>query len=75
MRRRIHTGPVPSNADVVLGARAVVTAGVSAHEAGMVKVNGEVWRALPAPGEVGPIGPGTEVTVESVEGVTLRVRR
>lgn len=75
MRKRMQHGPVPSNADAVIGQRALVLASLSEHHAGQVKVSGEVWRALPAAGDAGPIESGAEVTVESVDGVTLRVRR
>jgi membrane protein implicated in regulation of membrane protease activity len=73
--RMRHAGPLRSNTDAVIGQRGLVTTPVSAHEAGQVRVSGEVWRALPASGDAGPIEPGAEVTVESVDGVTLRVRR
>jgi membrane-bound serine protease (ClpP class) len=40
---------------------------------GMVFVNGELWRARAADGE--PMAPGDEVEIESVDGLTLTVRR
>lgn len=40
---------------------------------GYVSLRGELWRAELADGEA--VGPGEEVVVESVEGLTLRVRR
>jgi membrane protein implicated in regulation of membrane protease activity len=46
---------------------------VAEHEPGQVKVRDEVWRAVPAPGG-GPFEAGAVVTVEAVDGVTLRVR-
>jgi membrane protein implicated in regulation of membrane protease activity len=39
----------------------------------MVKVDDEVWRALPTSG-TGPFETGALVTIASVEGVTLLVR-
>jgi len=39
---------------------------------GRVKVRGEIWKAISVSGE---IAKGEEVTVQQVEGLTLRVRR
>jgi membrane protein implicated in regulation of membrane protease activity len=47
---------------------------VAAHDPGQVRVRDEVWRAVPIAGS-GPFEPGTVVTVESVDGVTLQVRK
>jgi membrane protein implicated in regulation of membrane protease activity len=41
---------------------------------GYVKLRGELWLAELATGEP-PVSPGETVTVEGVEGLTLRVRR
>lgn len=62
-----------SNVDSVRGQEALVQKRVAAHEPGLVKVGGEVWRALPAPG-AGPFDEGALVTVDGVDGVTLQVR-
>lgn len=62
-----------SNVDAVIGREGRVQARVASHEPGMVKVDDEVWRALPAPG-AGPFEAGALVTVASVDGVTLLVR-
>ena len=75
VRARLKVRHVPSNADAVLGRAALVTERIDAHHAGQVKVQDEVWRALPAAGVAVPIEPGTEVKVESLDGVTLLVRR
>jgi membrane protein implicated in regulation of membrane protease activity len=73
VRARLKSRNVPSNADALLGERAMVTSRVAEHEPGQVKVRDEVWRAVPAPGG-GPFEAGAVVTVEAVDGVTLRVR-
>ena len=62
-----------TNVDAVIGKQGKVEQRVGAHEPGMVKVDDEVWRALPAPG-TGPFESGALVTVASVDGVTLIVR-
>ena len=75
VRHRMQPTRVPSNADAVVGQRALVTAALAPHQAGQVRVRDEVWRALPAPGQSAAIEPGAEVVVEAVDGVTLLVRR
>lgn len=65
---------VPSNTDALLGEQGMVTTRVAEHAPGLVKVRGEVWRAVPATGAGGPFDVGTVVTVDSVDGVTLMVR-
>jgi membrane protein implicated in regulation of membrane protease activity len=65
---------VHSNADGLIGCTALVTTALSEHAPGQVKVRDEVWRARPAAGQ-GSVEPGAEVVVESVDGVTLVVRR
>ena len=74
VRAHLKNQSVPSNADALLGARAVVTTRVAEHAPGQVKVRDEVWRAVPAAGAGGPFDEGAVVTVEGVEGVTLKVR-
>jgi len=74
VRRRLRVTSVPSNTDAVLGQSGIVTARVAPHEYGRVKIQSEEWLAAPASGVTTPIEPGTVVTVESVDGVTLKVR-
>jgi len=74
VRARLKQRTVPSNADALLGERAMVMVRVAEHAPGQVKVRDEVWRAVPAPGVSGPFEPGAVVTVDGVDGVTLRVR-
>ena len=69
-----HAEGVRSNADAVIGERALVVARLAPHLAGRVRVKHEEWRAQLAPGAPGPIEEGTEVTVSGVDGVTLLVR-
>jgi membrane protein implicated in regulation of membrane protease activity len=74
VRARIRTKHVPSNADALIGLSGMVIVRVGEHEPGQVKVRDEVWRAVPAAGAPGPYEPGTVVRVESIDGVTLRVK-
>lgn len=62
-----------SNVDALAGRQGMVQQRIAEHEAGMVKMGDEVWRALPVAG-AGPFESGTLVTVDSVDGVTLLVR-
>jgi membrane protein implicated in regulation of membrane protease activity len=64
----------PSNVDALLGKIGIVTKRIALHEPGMVKVGAEVWRAELVAGDEGAREPGVEIRVESVEGVTLKVR-
>ncbi len=65
---------VATNADAVIGQRALVMQRIADHHPGQVKVKDEIWRAAPAHGAAGPFEPGSVVTVEGVDGVTLLVR-
>ncbi len=74
VRNRMRTRHVPSNTDALIGLTGVVLERVAEHVPGQIRVRGEVWRAVPVSGATGPIEPGVVVTVEGVDGVTLRVR-
>jgi membrane protein implicated in regulation of membrane protease activity len=74
VRDRMRTRSVPSNVDALIGAEALVMQRVARHDPGQVRVKDEIWRAVPAPDTAGPFEPGSVVHVESVDGVTLRVR-
>jgi membrane protein implicated in regulation of membrane protease activity len=63
-----------SNVDAVLGKTGVVTKRIAARDAGIVKVGAEEWRAELADDAESPREIGATVTVNSVEGVTLKVR-
>ena len=63
-----------SNVDALIGKIGVVTKRIALHEAGMVKVGAELWRAELVAGEDSVKEPGIEISVQSVEGVTLKVR-
>ena len=80
LRRRIRsrlTGPNrATNIDAVIGRTAVVTERIAPNAAGRVRLGDELWRAsLRDEGQdAAAIEPGATVVVDSVEGVTLRVR-
>ena len=64
----------PSNVDAIVGKTGLVTKRIALHEPGMVKVGDEIWRAELAGAEEVARDLGAAVKVESVEGVTLKVR-
>lgn len=64
----------PTNVDALIGKIGIVTKRIASHEAGMVKVGAEVWRAELVAGEESAKEPGVEISVQAVEGVTLKVR-
>ena len=74
VKSRIKGRTTASNVDALIGQRGKVLVRVADHEAGQVRVRDEVWRAQTVAGVAGPFEPGAEVTVEGVEGVTLKVR-
>lgn len=74
IRTSLRVKSVPSNTDALLGQSGVVTTRIESHEFGRVRIQSEEWLAAPAAGVTGPLEPGTVVTVEAVDGVTLKVR-
>lgn len=60
-----------SGTDAIIGKTGIVTEAVDALDGGRVKVSGEVWKASGCE----RIEKGEEITVVSIEGVTLTVRR
>jgi membrane protein implicated in regulation of membrane protease activity len=76
LRDRVTTVTRATNIDVVIGRTALVTERIAPHAAGMVRLGDELWRATlkdEGPAAV-PVEPGATVVVDSVEGVTLKVR-
>jgi membrane protein implicated in regulation of membrane protease activity len=63
-----------SNVDAIVGKTGVVTQRIAQHEPGMVKVGSEIWRAELVGAENAPRDSGATVTVEGIDGVTLKVR-
>lgn len=63
-----------SNVDAVVGKTGVVTKRIAVREPGMVKVGSEIWRAELTGGDEVARDSGAVVVVQSVEGVTLRVK-
>jgi membrane protein implicated in regulation of membrane protease activity len=62
-----------SNVDAVLGKTGVVTKRIAPRDTGLVKVGTEEWRAELAQGDESAREVGATITVNSVEGVTLKV--
>lgn len=79
LRRRIKarmTGPNrPSNTDALLGKTALVTQRIAPHAPGMVRVGDDVWRAEIESLDAPAVEAGATVVVDSIEGVTLRVKQ
>src|SRR5207302_3094190 len=59
-------------AEAMIGMEATVTEALPASGAGTVRVNGELWHARSVDGA---IAPGEMVTIDSIEGLKLKVRR
>jgi len=73
LRAKLTVQHRASNIDAIVGMQGVVTKRIALREAGLVKLGSEVWRAELATDD-GPRDAGATVKVESVEGVTLKVR-
>ena len=74
LKSQLTVKNIASNVDAVVGKTGVVTKRIAPSEPGMVKVGAEVWRAELAGAEDVARDLGAQVTVQSVEGVTLKVR-
>ncbi|RSM46365.1 NfeD family protein [Amycolatopsis balhimycina DSM 5908] len=73
LKRRLLSGPTHhTGIDALIGARAVVVSTVD-HEAGQVKLAGDVWSARSMSAHLPPIAPGTSVTVVEISGATAVV--
>lgn len=71
LRRRLLTAEVPTNAEALIGDKAVVVSRVDVH-GGKVKLRGELWSAR-AFSETEVLEPGQEVTVMKISGATAVV--
>lgn len=71
IRHRLTVATSRTNIDRLIGSNATVIRQISPEKAGMVRMDDETWRATAD--EI--IYESDVVTVESVEGVTLRVRK
>ncbi len=71
IRRRLHTAQVATNADALVGDKAVVVSKVDAN-GGKVKLRGELWSARPFY-ETDVLEPGQAVTVMKISGATAVV--
>jgi len=74
LRAKLKAREQPSNVDAIVGRTGVVTLRIAPQQPGLVKVGDETWRAELAGATDPARDPGENVTVESVEGVTLKVR-
>jgi membrane protein implicated in regulation of membrane protease activity len=74
LKKKLTVKDQASNVDAVVGKSGVVTKRIAIREPGMVKVGAEIWRAELAGGDEVARDAGAVVVVQSVEGVTLRVR-
>jgi membrane protein implicated in regulation of membrane protease activity len=74
VRARMHRPSLPSNTDALIGQKANVTLRIAPHTPGRVKLDDEEWRAVAVDRDSAVFEADTEVTVDSVDGVTLNVR-
>ena len=74
LKSKLTVKNIASNVDAVVGKTGVVTKRIAPSAPGLVKVGAEIWRAELAGAEDAARDLGAQVTVQSVEGVTLKVR-
>jgi membrane protein implicated in regulation of membrane protease activity len=71
LKRRLHGEMVHTNADALIGRKAVAVSEVDA-DGGRVRLDGDVWSARAFDGDH-PISPGQHVTVVEIAGATAVV--
>lgn len=71
LRKLITQERIPSNVDELIGKEALVKMRISPHEAGVIKVGGEEWKAEATE----PIEEGSVVTIMKVEGTRTTVKK
>ncbi len=69
----LHTKREKTNADSLIGKKALVLQTITEWEKGQVKINGNVWTAASADSET--ISAGDECIIKKIEGVTLIVKK
>lgn len=69
----LKIGGERTNADRLIGEKALVMSEILPFSTGQVKVRGQMWSALAEDGE--PIGVNETVLIQSIEGVKLIVKR
>lgn len=69
--RRLHTDPVPTNVEALVGDKAIVVTTVNAH-GGKIKLRGELWSARTLD-ETEVLEPGRAVRVMTISGATAVV--
>ena len=74
LKKKLTVKDQASNVDAVVGKTGVVTKRIAVREPGMVKVGAEIWRAELTIGDDVARDAGAVVMVQSVEGVTLKVK-
>lgn len=70
IRDRLSVTSQKTNIDKLYGQQGKVVTSIAPFRAGQVSVSGEIWRAE----STTPLEAETTVTVERVEGITLRVK-
>ncbi len=71
--RKLRVGRAKTNADALVGTKALVIKDITEFEKGLVRVNGMEWSAQSADGSALP--QDSVCIIERIEGVTLSVRK
>ena len=70
VKNKLAVATKQTNVDAIIGKRGMVIKKITSQKPGQVKVEGEIWRASADKN----IEEGMEIMIESVSGVTLRVK-
>lgn len=71
--KKLKANKIKTNADALIGQKALVTETIGELEKGEIKIEGKRWSAKSASGTV--IEKGSECLIEKIEGVTCIVRK
>ncbi len=69
----LKVGGQKTNADALIGEKGIVINDITEHNAGQVKVKGQVWTAVSTTGET--LEKDTEVFIKDIQGVKLVVEK
>lgn len=71
IKSRLSISTHKTNTDSLIGATAIVTERITPHHKGKVRINDDIWLAKADD----PLEPGAHVIVESIQGITLLVKK
>lgn len=71
IKQKLSIATTATNSDGLIGREAIVVKTIDKHQAGQVKIEGEIWRAEASE----TLEKGMHVSITSISGVTLHVKK